>query len=785
MPKRIPPLPRRGDDKPETLLEEAKRRFKQASQASQKQREREREDLKFQTPEHQWDESAKRARLGEAVAGVPTPPRPILSVSKIDHPIQMVVNQFYQAQLAIIVHQRSPNADDETASVIQGIYRSTETNTAAPALEARGWAFDRCVKAGLGYYLVDTEYDDSSDNPSDQRIVLRRILHQELVMFDPSATRADFSDADFAFGGGSGWMQYDSFKEQYPTSKTTSALDVDFKASVVQAPEWAASDMGGGQRGVFVQAYWYKIHDRTKVKVGGREIERDDVKVRRALLTYWDILDDQPWPGKLIPIIPVIGREVQGYDGQRRWTGLIGPNKDAQRLYNYAISAAVELVALEPKAPFIGAEGQFEGLEEFWLNANTRNQPFLEYRKVATEQGQPFPPPQRSQVDVNKLGPTMILVQSADTMLQAGTSTYPVLGRERPQEKSGKAIQSLQAQGQEATSDFLQNMASISMPYESRVVLELIPVVYDRPERILHMLNENGESEMVMVNQPHYIHPSTKKPTPIDVVELKSGEPKLPLQPAPGQAMPMAPSPNPALPPRPPKIKYFDLAGGKYSVTIDIGRSPKTVAQEGGQRLAELLQADPSLWPALGPEYMKYQDFPGAKEAARILLKIRNQQMPFLNEPSPGEDMTPEQSQALVSQLQQQVKALTQQLQQAGIAIKTDQAKQQVTLAKTKMETESRERIAGAQISSDERMATMEKKLDIIQALLQHAHEGQMADKDAAHEVGLEAEKAKHDMATGIVEHATAAQPPMLAPPNLNAPPQSAGQPLEPPEGIV
>jgi hypothetical protein len=44
-------------------------------------------------------------------------------------------------------------------------------------------------------------------------------------------------------------------------------------------------------------------------------------------------------------------------------SGLVRNAKDAQRMYNYWVSQEAEMLALAPKAPFIGYGGQFEGYE--------------------------------------------------------------------------------------------------------------------------------------------------------------------------------------------------------------------------------------------------------------------------------------------------------------------------------------------------------------------------------------------------------------------------------------
>jgi hypothetical protein len=128
-------------DKAETpedeILEHAKKRFKASQEAEQKQRDREKDDLRFQVPELQWDEGAKRQRLGFSIDGVPTPARPVLSISKIDQPIQMVLNQERAAHLGVSIQPLSADAEQETAAILEGIYRRIERDSQAHV--ARSW----------------------------------------------------------------------------------------------------------------------------------------------------------------------------------------------------------------------------------------------------------------------------------------------------------------------------------------------------------------------------------------------------------------------------------------------------------------------------------------------------------------------------------------------------------------------------------------------------------------------------------------------------------------------
>lgn len=704
-----------ADASREKLLERAKEWFKLAQEAEQEQRERERDDLAFQVPELQWDESAKRQRLGTSYDGVPTPARPVLSISRIDQPVQMVLNQERAAHLGVSIQPLSADAETETAAILEGIYRRIERDSQAHI--ARSWAFSRAVMCGRGAYRVNTQYDETSDDPFDQTITIERILNQEFVYFDPSAQKPDFSDGRFAFV--TSWVPWSTFKAEYPDSQTAEGDEIGFEDLARAAPEWVKGDKES--RAVLVAECFYKEtrFEEVKARTGNLTRKRKIEDVKWAKMTGTEVLEQGDWNGHLIPLIPTIGRELHPFDAKRRWFGVIAPAKDAQRLYNYAASTAVELAALEPKAPYIGAEGQFEGHEAEWQQANIRNFPFLEY-KVKSIDGQPLPPPARAQVDVGRLGPSMQLLQQADQFMQVTTATYdPGLGRQSNREKSGRAILALQQQGDESNSHFMHNLADISMNYEARVILDLIPAIYDRPGRMARTLDEEGKSETILLNQPFYREPESERPVPLApgmVPPAASGM----AQPA-GQA------------PAPPPVKHYDLRKGIYTVAISIGKTRQSALQEGAEEIGQILQAQPQLMPIIGPLYFRYRDFPGAKEIADLLAKVRDKTMPGLTE---GDENQPtiEQAQGKIAQLEQQLQLVSSQLQGAIEAIKTKQAEQQTALAKTQIEADTKLRVAQMDQQTALMLKALEGKLEQILQAQKLGHESEMQASDQSHE---------------------------------------------------
>lgn len=725
----------------------ALRRFKLAVEADKAQRDREVADLKFQVPEHQWDSDAKSARGATTIDGVVIPARPMLSIPKLDQPIQLVLNQERSAHLGVVVDPLGEDADDDTAEVIQDLYRRIERDSRAGL--ARSWAFDRAVKCGRGAYRVNTKYCDDGGHPFDQDITIDRILYQSAVYFDPFAQEPDWSDGEWCFV--TTWMPWDKYVREYGESDLAKGGSSELESLAEEAPEWVqtdatAKDSEEAGKAVLVAEYWRKSYtDKTWAILDdgsfsyddeipdGRKVHPKETRKRKVRVpkVMWSVIngreeiqDAQEWNGKYIPIIPVLGRELQPFDKERIFVGIIGPAKDAQRLFNHAASSAVELAAMEPKAPFDIDPLEIEGYEPFWQQANLRNLPYLPRHKMIN--GQPTGPLQRIQTDAGKLGPSMMLLQQADQFIQASTATFdPSLGRLPQKDRSGRAIMALQEQSDAGNSHFLHSLAAISMTYEAKVVIDLMASIYDRPGRVARLLDFEDNARTVILNQPFTMN-DKGRPTPA--------------------------------PENHPNAKHYDLRTGSYGVNVTIGKSWQSRLQQGEAEIGHILESSPQLMPLIGPTYFKFRDFPGSKEIAELLKKMRAQQFPFLEEKD-GEQPDAQQLQATVQQLQQQLQQMQQQLQQAGQIIQTEGVKQhaQVEIAqakaqadlqakdleqRTKLEIErmnNATQIAVARIKAmasgaEAQLELQEEQIALGQTM---AHEAGMAAVERAHEAAM------------------------------------------------
>lgn len=752
------------------VVDEAKARFELVCSAENEQRRRELEDLRFDAGD-QWPDEVKAARGGQVVDGVPIPARPMLTIPKLDQPVQLILNQQKNARLGIIVSPDSEDADDDTAEVLQGLIRHIEVRSRANI--ARSWAFERAVKAGRGFYRILKQYVDDSGEDFDQELVIERILNQGSVYLDPYAQQPDWSDGEWALIGG--LMPAEQYKREFPDSDLAGMLDETFSSLGDNAPDWMG-ETDDGEKAVRVMEYFKVIrtpkervaylNDRNQLVVAWADelpvdLPPDKIQQRRMSeqrqvkwykLNAVEVLEEADWDGQYIPIIPVVGKE-QNVDGQRKWYGVIHPAKDAQRLFNYAVSTAVETAALEPKAPFIGFEGQFEGHEAAWAQANVRNFPYLQVKPM-TIGGQPAGLPERNVAGAN-LGPSLALVNQADDYIKATTFVYdPSLGSSAGA-RSGKAVLALQQQADLGNSNYLDNLASISMTYEAKVLLDLIPKVYDRPGRVARILGVDDEASLVMLNQPFVTNPRTGRPQPAPAqMPPMMGQMPVPMGPRPmgqppmGQpgmrpgmaGMPPGQGAMPGKPQRKPVVKYYNLAQGKYTVTVSIGRAYRTRVEQGADEIAQVLQASPNLMPIIGDLYFKYRDFPGHREIAD---RLKRMVPPEAQEPKEEDDPAVLRAEAekIKEESGQMIEQMTQQLNQLTEIIKNKQIEAQAQIEGKRIEAQSRENIAKMQADAQIAVAQIKTETQAVKAQLDTESRLLTQQREQQHAMSLEMAK--------------------------------------------
>lgn len=613
-------------------LAEALEHFKLSEEAESENRKAWIDDVRFARLGEQWPDGVKRQREIDG--------RPCLTINRMPAMLRQVVNDARQNKPAIKVHPVDSGAKRETAEILNGLIRNIEYTSNADV--AYDTALDHAVTGGFGYFRIDVDY--ACDDEFDLDIKICRIANPLTVYGDENSTAADSSDWNKAF-------ITELYTEREFEKRWKGAEKSNWESSYRDLPDgWRDNEL------VRVAEWWTReevpakllklsdgmvlyVNEYMRIKdildaqgitvVGERDTKTN--KVKQKIISGAEVLEENEWAGKYIPIVPVYGDEVM-VEGKRHWISLTRWAKDPQQMFNYWRTASTELVALAPKAPYLGPKGAFNTDANKWATANNVSYPYIEYDGAVMPQRQPFAGP--------PAGALQEALNASDDM-KSTMGIYDAALGARSNETSGRAILQRQRESDTATFNYIDNL-SRAIRHAGRVMVDLIPKVYNAP-RIIRVIHEDGSNESVPINQP-FTPDQAKSPQAQAYEAGKTQETVDGL------------------------TRIYDVTTGKYDVTCEAGPSFSTKREEAAAQMMELGRMFPPMMQVAGDLLVKNLDWPGADDIAD---RLKAMLPPQLQGQSPQVMQMRQQMQQMdqmakqaVSQLNQQIAQLQQQLQQ-------------------------------------------------------------------------------------------------------------------------
>ena len=631
-------------------------RLTMAQAAYSDSREDELDDLRFMagSPDNQWQWPADVLSTRGSVQGQSINARPCLTINKLPQHVRQVTNEQRQNRPNGKVIPADDNADVQVAEIFNGVVRHIEYMSDADV--AYDTACDNQVTYGEGYIRLLTEY--CNDDTFDQDIKIGRVRNAFSVYMDPTIQDPCGSDAEWCF------ITEDILKTEYerlfPDATPISTL---YSQGVGDQgiSSWLQEDT------IRIAEYFYNVYDSETLhlypnnqtakanspedkqlkEMYGKPLRTrkvDRKKVMWMKTNGFDILDEREWSGKYIPVVRVIGNEWE-VDGQIYISGLVRNAKDAQRMYNYWTSQEAEMLALAPKAPFIGYGGQFEGYENQWKTANTTNWPYLEVNPDVTDgAGGVLPLPMRAQPPLPQTG----LIQAkmgAGEDIKATTGQYDASLGEQGNERSAKAIIAREKQGDVGTYHYVDNLAR-AIRYITRQIVDMIPKIYDT-QRIARIIGADGEVSMVKMD------PSQEEP----VREVRDQETGGLIE------------------------KIYNPGVGTYDVMVTTGPGYMTKRQEALDAMSQILQSNPQLWAVAGDLFIKNMDWPGAQEMADRFKKILDPKVLATDDQSPEMVAAQQQMEVMAQELNRMVDIIE--------GVQADVAKREVDIKEYKAQVDA------------------------------------------------------------------------------------------------
>jgi hypothetical protein len=652
------------------VLATMRRRLEMAVSALSDSRADELDDLKFYagSPDNHWQWPSDVLATRGAVQGQTINARPCLTINKLPQHVRQVTNDQRQNRPSGKVIPADDRADVKVAEIYDGMVKHIEYISDADV--AYDTACENQVSYGEGYIRVITEYCD--ENSFDQDIKIMRVRNSFSVYMDPTVQDPCGADAKWCF------ITEDILREDYermfPDAMPITSLQT-LGVGDQSLSAWIAQDT------VRIAEYYYIEYAKSKLNLypgnitavegsdeakqlkmmGVKPVRTRDVdmpRVKWCKTNGYEMIEKRDWAGKYIPVVRVVGNEYQ-VDGRIYISGLVRNAKDAQRMYNYWVSQEAEMLALAPKAPFIGYGGQFEGYEQQWKTANTQNWPYLEVNPDVTDgNGAVLPLPQRAAPPLPQTGLIQAKMGASDD-IKSTTGQYDTSLGATSNERSGKAIMARERQSDTGTYHYVDNLAR-AVRHVTRQIVDMIPKIYDT-QRVARIIGVNGDTDMVKIdpNQPEPV----KKIVDNNGIEID---------------------------------KIYNPSVGKYDVVVTTGPSYMTKRQEALDAMGMILQSNPQLWQVAGDLFIKNMDWPGAQEMAdRFARVIDPKVLGDGSDDSPELQMAKQQMEAMGQEMNQ----MHQMLQNVGKSIEAQDMERKNFEAQVKAYSAETQRISAIQAS--------------------------------------------------------------------------------------
>lgn len=620
------------DDK-KTVVEEAKERYDLAKDAYAQSRAQSIEDTRFAMGDSdngwQWPDDIRDARVASQ--------KVCLTVNITAQHCNQTINNMRQNRPAGRVVPGDGAADKKTADILGGIIRKIQAYSNSD--DAHDIGAEHCIYGGIGHWRVLVDYE--SETSFNQIIWIKSIPNPLLVYVDPFAVEPDKSDAEWGF------VFEDISKEQcerdYP--------DIDPASWIEDAQGWVTKDS------IRIAEYFYctykddtallLIDESTKLKSDFSKSEYDMLKSQGAIIKErptqkkawkWcklvggqdEPVEEKDWLGSYLPIITVIGKELN-IDGQIIRKGMVRDLKDPARMVNFSYSEAIQTVALQNKIPYIAAAEAIEGYEQEWSKANIANASYLPFNAF-DDNNNPLPVPHRQEPAVMPAAQVQMLQLSTEQMRAASGQQNANFGI-KSEAASGVGIQRLKAQGEIATFHFPDNQLR-GLRYEMKVLIDLIQKYYDT-KRVMMMMGLDGKEEAVTLD-PDMPKPYHEQYTQEDVQ------------------------------------KIFNPNIGLYNVAIDTGPSYQTQRQEAADAMIDLSGKNPQLMQVAGDIIVRTLGFPMSDELADRLQKT----LPPGLQDNKGAPPIPPEIQQKLQQDQQTIQQMDHTIQQMSSELESKQIEQ-------------------------------------------------------------------------------------------------------------
>ena len=607
------------------FIKKAKKRYKLSLDASFNNRQHYKESVRFYNGENYYPDQVMKDREIES--------EPALVVNKGRAMVRTVTNNFRQNPVSAKVRPVDQGADRDTADILTGIIRHIEDQSDAKTCYENA-LFYECI-GNIGFVRVVSDYTEKG---FDQDLYVKQIDNPLSVVYDYRGRSLDGSDWEYCFVNDQ--IPLEEAKEKWPDQDVSSweSSDDDYSwcsEETVTIAEYFYYDKKPTtllllEDGSAMLKDEYKDSGSTSKVVDSRPYEQKIVKWCLLGGNCDKPLEEREWAGQYIPVVPFMG-DVTIIDGKLVLQSLLYHAQDSLKLLSWARSMEALCLSMQPLAPFVGTQEQFENHPE-WDDANK-----IRYSKLTYTPDPQAPAPQRQPFPGIPSGVIQCGVNAQQDLNDILNIHEASLGQQG-NETSGRAIIARQRQGDTATYHFPDN-ASKSVTRAAKILVDAIPKYYDTA-KIIRILGDDGSEKMTPINKKFM--DKDKHGNPIS--------------------------------------RIYDLGAGRYDVVCSAGASFQTRTEEAADFYQTMMQADPSLIKTHGDIIVEAMNIPGNAKFIERTKKLIPPEL--LGDDGEDKPQIPPQVQQQMQQMQQQMQQMDQAGQQLHQELLDAQNTQQIEQAK-------------------------------------------------------------------------------------------------------
>jgi len=629
------------------LISKSLKRFQITAEAESEWRRQALEDLRFSIGTGQWDEAVKANREIEG--------KPCLTINRAPAFLRQYTGEERQHRPAMLVSPVGSGADLEAGKIHQGVLRHIEVVSFADVVYDN--SYDMMMRIGGCPWRVKTDYVHERSFDQEPRI---EAIENPFAVYLSPVRRPDGQDPLWAH------VVTDYAKEDYEAEfGKTELVTLKFPTEMGNsAPGWVTKN------GARVAEYWWielqrktlcllddgsaVLKDEIAKEDKARIVQDRETVIRKVHCVKHDaiqVLKRYDYLGMYIPFPEVNGVRLN-VNGKIYRAGMIRDYRDAQRIYDFMVTRAVEQVDLSSKDPLWIAENNAQYAEDY-RQMNRKNFSHV-FFKAYDDQGRQLPPPQRAGREA-PIQAMQALIQQADYDMKAVVGIYgSSLGEEAGNaQESGFAIMNRREQSDMGSISWHDNL-NRAIVWQGKILLDLWPKLISaaKVQRIVNP--DDSVKHAVVFNSQH--SPLENGQIPQEALALLNAQ--LGLK------------------------KAYDVGVGDYDITLSTGPMYSSARKEAFKALTAVIAENPEMMlPMVGDIWAKNADFPDADVLASRFKKM----LPPNLQDSDADDLQSKLQQAMaqLSALGAQHNQLVAELNRASDTIRTK-----------RLDVESRERIA-------------------------------------------------------------------------------------------